>query len=274
MRDGAPLELEVRREVFTPYAYQEDACRAFLDAGSHGVVVLPCGAGKTVLAMMAIAALRTHTLVMTSSREACSQWRRELLAKTTLAEDDVVVYDAKQHAIGPLTLTTYSMMARKAGSGPTGHVHFDRLGNEPWGLVVYDEVHLLPAPMFRLTAEMQARRRLGLTATLVREDGRAGDVFALDRPQALRRPVARARGLRPHRRGDLLRGARAHAGLARPRVRRRAAPRAAARGGREPREAPRARGDRAAARGRSRARARHVPRLAGRSRALCSARPS
>lgn len=183
LRDGAPLALEVRRDVFTPYAYQEDACRAFLDAGSHGVVVLPCGAGKTVLAMMAIAALRTHTLVMTSSREACSQWRRELLAKTTLAEDDVVVYDAKQHAIGPLTLTTYSMMARKAGSGPTGHVHFDRLGNEPWGLVVYDEVHLLPAPMFRLTAEMQARRRLGLTATLVREDGRAGDVFALIGPK-------------------------------------------------------------------------------------------
>ena len=183
LRDGAPLEFDVRDDVFTPYAYQEEGRRAFLESGGHGVIVLPCGAGKTVLAMMVMAALKTRVLVMTSSREACSQWRREIIAKTTLGEDDVVVYDAKRHAMGPITLTTYSMMARKGGAGATGHVHFDRFGEEPWGLLVYDEVHLLPAPMFRLTAELQARRRLGLTATLVREDNRAGDVFALIGPK-------------------------------------------------------------------------------------------
>ncbi|GAB5547901.1 MAG: helicase-associated domain-containing protein [Sandaracinaceae bacterium] len=183
LREGAPLEVGLRQDVFVPYPHQLAARDAFLDAGSHGVIVLPCGAGKTVLAMMAIAALKTRTLVLTSGREACTQWRRELLAKTTLGEDDVAVYASGSHRVAPVTISTYAMMARRGGAGPTKHVHFDRVAGEPWGLVVYDEVHLLPAPMFRLTAEMQAHRRLGLTATLVREDGRASDVFALIGPK-------------------------------------------------------------------------------------------
>lgn len=180
---GAPLPLGLREDAFTPYPYQREAVRAFVESGSHGVVVLPCGAGKTVVAMMAMASLGVRTLVLTSGREAGDQWRREMLAKTTLGERDVAVYSTAQKSVAPVTVTTYSMLAKKGGTGPTKHTHFDRLAGEPWGLVVYDEVHLLPAPVFRLTAELQARRRLGLTATLVREDGREGDVFALIGPK-------------------------------------------------------------------------------------------
>jgi DNA excision repair protein ERCC-3 len=180
---GAPLDVRTLRSRFTPYAYQQRAVEAFQQAGSHGVVVLPCGAGKTVVALLAMEALATRTLIIGSSREACLQWRREILAKTTLSEPEVRIYGAERKEIGPVTLTTYSMLGKKGGSGPVGHAHFERLAAEPWGLVVYDEVHLLPAPVFRLTAELQARRRLGLTATLVREDGREGDVFALIGPK-------------------------------------------------------------------------------------------
>ncbi|MFW5876269.1 MAG: DNA repair helicase XPB [Myxococcota bacterium] len=179
---GAPLDVGLRTDVFEPYAFQERAADAFLDAGSHGVVVLPCGAGKTIVAMLAMARVGVRTLVICSSREACAQWRRELLHKTTLGPEQVALYDAKRD-VPPVALTTYAMLGRRGGEGPTRHVHFDRLAAEPWGLLVYDEVHLLPAPVFRLTAELQARRRLGLTATLVREDGRAPDVFALIGPK-------------------------------------------------------------------------------------------
>lgn len=181
--EGAPLAITTRRDRFTPYPYQTQAVAAFRDAGSHGVIVLPCGAGKTVVALLAMEALATRTLVIGSSREACVQWRREMLAKTSLSERDVAIYGADRKDVGPVTLTTYSMLGKKGGAGATGFAHFDKLAAEPWGLVVYDEVHLLPAPVFRLTAELQARRRLGLTATLVREDGREGDVFALIGPK-------------------------------------------------------------------------------------------
>ena len=180
---GAPLSIAVREDAFSPYAYQRASVRAFVESGSHGVVVLPCGAGKTVVAMLAMAELGVRTLVITTGREAAHQWKREIVGKTTLVDADVALYAADRKAIGPVTLTSYSMLAKKGGTGPTKHVHFDRLASEPWGLVVYDEVHLLPAPVFRLTAELQARRRLGLTATLVREDGREGDVFALIGPK-------------------------------------------------------------------------------------------
>lgn len=183
MVDGDPLAFELRRDVFTPYAYQREGARAFLASGGHGVVVLPCGAGKTVLSMIAMQQLGARTLVLTTNVEAARQWRRELLDKTSLGERDVAVYSSKDKAVGPVTISTYAMLGRRGGDGPTRHVHFDRLTREGWGLVVYDEVHLLPAPVFRLTAELQARRRLGLTATLVREDGRAGDVFALIGPK-------------------------------------------------------------------------------------------
>jgi DNA excision repair protein ERCC-3 len=180
--DGDPIPISLRRDVFSPYPYQERAARDFLDAGAHGVVALACGGGKTVVAMLAMASLSRRCLVLTSGQEACSQWKRELLHKTSLTPDDVAIYSAQRKDIGPVTITTYSMVGRRGGDGPTGYRHFDRLGREAWGLIVYDEVHLLPAPVFRLTAQIQARRRLGLTATLVREDGREGDVFALIGP--------------------------------------------------------------------------------------------
>jgi DNA excision repair protein ERCC-3 len=180
---GAPLSFTARSDVFQPYAYQTRAVEAFIQAGGHGVVVLPCGAGKTVIGLMAAARLGVRTLVVTSGREACTQWRREIVAKSTLGEGQVSVYDSKAKTVAPVTITTYSMLGRKGGAGLTGHVHFDRLAEEPWGLLIYDEVHLLPAPVFRLAAELQSRRRLGLTATLVREDGRAPDVFALIGPK-------------------------------------------------------------------------------------------
>ncbi len=181
--DGAPLSLALRPEVFTPYPYQVVAADALVDSGGHGVVVLACGAGKTVVAFVVMARLATRTLVIAAGREAAEQWRRELIAKTTLTDEDVGIYDSRTKRVGAVTITTYSMLARKGGKGPTGALHFDLLAEEPWGLIVYDEVHLLPAPVFRLTAELQAHRRLGLTATLVREDGRAGDVFALIGPK-------------------------------------------------------------------------------------------
>ncbi len=181
--DGAPLEIRTRREVFTPYAYQAAAVAAFSVTG-HGVIVLPCGAGKTVVGMLAMESLGTRTLVLTSSREAAAQWRREILGKTELGDHQVSVYDgARAPTLGDVTIATYSMMTKKGGSGPTGYAHFDRLAAEPWGLVIYDEVHLVPAPIFQLTAQLQARRRLGLTATLVREDRRETDVFALIGPK-------------------------------------------------------------------------------------------
>ncbi len=181
--DGAPLGVTVKHETFTPYAYQTEAVRAF-EATGHGVIVLPCGAGKTVIGILAMAALGTRTLVLTSSREAAAQWRREIFARTWLGDDDVAIYEgARGAAIAPVTIATYAMVSKKAGSGATGYAHFDRLAQEPWGLIIYDEVHLVPAPIFRLTAELQARRRLGLTATLVREDGRETEVFALIGPK-------------------------------------------------------------------------------------------
>ncbi|MGE0785090.1 MAG: DNA repair helicase XPB [Sandaracinaceae bacterium] len=189
--EGEPLEVAIRRDVFTPYPYQRDAVHAFSAAGAHGVIVLPCGAGKTVVALMAVAELGTRTLVLTSGREAAEQWRREMIAKTSLSEDQVGVYGGtkkKDKVVAPVTVTTYTMLAQRGGTGPTKFTHFDRLAQEPWGLVVYDEVHLLPARIFRLTAELQARRRLGLTATLVREDGRQGDVFALIGPKRFEVP--------------------------------------------------------------------------------------
>lgn len=183
LRDGAPLAVHANRVAFTPYPYQDEAVRAFAGAG-HGVIVLPCGAGKTIVGLLAIEALATRTLVLTSSREAAMQWKRELCAKSDLAADQVAIYQgARDAAIGPVTITTYSMVGKRGGRGATGFSHFDRLAEEPWGLVIYDEVHLVPAPIFQLSAQLQARRRLGLTATLVREDGRENDVFALIGPK-------------------------------------------------------------------------------------------
>lgn len=169
--------------------YQLEAIDRFTEgphAGS-GVVVLPCGAGKTLVGIGAMVRLGMRTLILCSGNTALRQWRREILARTTLSEGDVGVYTADRKELCPVTLTTYQLLTwrRERHAEPA---HFRIFHQARWGLVLYDEVHLLPAPVFRESAHLQARRRLGLTATLVREDGREGDVFALIGPKRYDRP--------------------------------------------------------------------------------------
>lgn len=175
--------------------YQREAAEAFYQAGSErggsGVVVLAPGSGKTVVGLVAMSLVNQRTLVLTTNRTSVNQWQRELLAKTELSPDDVREYAAGKE-LAPVTLCTYQMLThRKRGSqvGDAGaYPHMELINSAEWGLIIYDEVHLLPAPVFRLTAEVQARRRLGLTATLIREDGREGDVFALIGPKRYDQP--------------------------------------------------------------------------------------
>jgi DNA excision repair protein ERCC-3 len=166
--------------------YQRQAADAFYVAGTErggsGVVVLPCGAGKTIVGIAAMDLLKQTTLVLTTSLTAVKQWRRELLDKTTLQADDIADYTGESKDTGPVTLATYQVLTWRPDK-ESDFVHLDLFSAKPWGLIIYDEVHLLPAPVFRATADLQARRRLGLTATLVREDGREGDVFALIGPK-------------------------------------------------------------------------------------------
>ncbi|MCL6563718.1 MAG: DEAD/DEAH box helicase, partial [Firmicutes bacterium] len=186
---GAPLAFSLRDidghgRPFALRRYQEQAVQAFwgdgrVDRGS-GIIVLPCGAGKTMVGMGVMARVQSHTLILTTSLASLHQWRDELLDKTNLRPEQIGEFSSQKKEIRPVTLTTYQLLAhRKQGQFD----HFHRLDQADWGLIIYDEVHLLPAPVFRLTASLQARRRLGLTATLVREDGRADDVFALIGPK-------------------------------------------------------------------------------------------
>ena len=188
---GAPLQVEVRDiarsgRQFRVRDYQRGAVDAFHAGGDvrggSGVVVLPCGAGKTVVGLTALAALKTETLVLTTSTTAVEQWKREILDKTDLDDSLIATYTGDSKAIAPVTLATYQIVTYrpvKDGDFP----HFGLFNQRDWGLIIYDEVHLLPAPVFRVTAEIQARRRLGLTATLVREDNREEDVFSLIGPK-------------------------------------------------------------------------------------------
>ncbi len=189
--EGEALAVELRSELasgdsFGLRPYQQEAVDAFHAAGSErggsGVITLPCGAGKTIVAMACMARLQTSTLVLTTSVTASRQWIRELLDKTTLTEDEIGEYSGWTKQIRPVTFATYQIMTwRKKKDAPFEHMElFDQ---RDWGLIIYDEVHLLPAPIFRATAGLQARRRLGLTATLVREDRREDDVFALIGPK-------------------------------------------------------------------------------------------
>ena len=151
-------------------------------SGGSGVIVLPCGAGKTVVGMGAMERLQTSTLILTPGVTAARQWIAELLDKTSLTADQVGEYTGHAKEIRPVTVTTYQTLShRNDKEGP--FVHFGLFNSRPWGLIIYDEVHLLPAPIFQVTSEIQARRRLGLTATLVREDNRQDDVFALIGPK-------------------------------------------------------------------------------------------
>ncbi|MGE5754334.1 MAG: DNA repair helicase XPB [Planctomycetaceae bacterium] len=189
--EGAALEVALRDVTraglpFHVRDYQRAAVAAFHAGGDvrggSGVIVLPCGAGKTIVGLTALAALKKQTLVLTTSTTAVEQWRREILDKTDLDESMVALYTGDSKAIAPVTLATYQIVTyrpQKDGDFP----HFALFNRRDWGLILYDEVHLLPAPVFRITAEIQARRRLGLTATLVREDGREEDVFSLIGPK-------------------------------------------------------------------------------------------
>ena len=188
--EGASLELELNESIdggasFALRPYQREAVDAFHMGGSNqggsGVVVLPCGAGKTVVGIAAINKLQTQTLVLTTNTVALRQWKQELIDKTTLTEDQIGEYSGDSKILGPVTIATYQVLTyRKAKDSE--FVHFDIFDQANWGLIIYDEVHLLPAPVFRATAALQARRRLGLTATLVREDAREDDVFSLIGP--------------------------------------------------------------------------------------------
>ncbi|GMW02262.1 MAG: helicase [Candidatus Hydrogenedentota bacterium] len=189
--EGAPLPIELRQTTLggKPFGlrqYQQEAVEAFYMRGSNhggsGVVVLPCGAGKTVVGIGAIHRLQTQTLVLTTNTVALRQWRNELLDKTTITEDLLGEYSGETKEIRPVTFATYQVLTyRRVKDGP--FVHFSLFDDGNWGLILYDEVHLLPAPVFRATAALQARRRLGLTATLVREDAREDDVFSLIGPK-------------------------------------------------------------------------------------------
>jgi DNA excision repair protein ERCC-3 len=184
---GEPLQVRLReRAGFAVRDYQRQAAEAFYLAGSarggSGVVVLPCGAGKTIVGMAAMELVGQTTLVLATSVTAVQQWRRELLDKTTLRSDDIAEYTGERKDAGPVTLATYQILTWRADRD-SQFPHLELFRARSWGLIIYDEVHLLPAPVFRATADLQARRRLGLTATLVREDGREGDVFALIGPK-------------------------------------------------------------------------------------------
>ena len=181
--DGEALSMQLTTD-FTPRPYQRDAVDAFasgVGAGS-GVVVLPCGAGKTLVGIMAMVRLGMKTLVLCTGHTALQQWRAEILNRTTLTPDDIGEYSGRSRELRPVTLTTYQLLTWRPEKGAVPP-HFRLFHEADWGLILYDEVHLLPAPIFRETAWLQARRRLGLTATLVREDGREGDVFALIGPK-------------------------------------------------------------------------------------------
>lgn len=197
--DGEVLEVHLRLMTtggnpFTLRDYQQEAAEIFYAGGAahggSGVIVLPCGAGKTMVGMAAIEQMQCNTLILTPNTVAVRQWIDELLDKTTLLEDQIGEYTGHRKEIRPVTISTYQTMTyRKRGTKNSGlpmfeeFPHFNLFSKRNWGLIVYDEVHLLPAPVFRVTAEIQARRRLGLTATLVREDGREEDVFSLIGPK-------------------------------------------------------------------------------------------
>ncbi len=176
-------------QEFRLRVYQQDAVDVFyaggLARGGSGVVALPCGAGKTIVGMGVMAALQSATLILTPNTVAVRQWISELLDKTTLTEDQIGEYTGQIKDIRPVTISTYQIMTyrKRNQASESDFPHFKLFDARNWGLIIYDEVHLLPAPVFRITAELQARRRLGLTATLIREDGLEGDVFSLIGPK-------------------------------------------------------------------------------------------
>jgi len=177
--DGEHHDISLKQDGWKIRKYQELAAEGFWHGGS-GVVVLPCGAGKTIVGAAAMAHAKATTLILVTNTVAARQWREELLKRTDLNADDIGEYSGAKKEIRPVTIATYQVMTtRKQGV----YAHLDLFDAIDWGLIIYDEVHLLPAPIFRFTADIQSRRRLGLTATLVREDGMEGEVFSLIGPK-------------------------------------------------------------------------------------------
>ncbi len=190
--DGEPLPIVLREKTLSGFAefcvrdYQVEAARSFYGTGrpgtGYGTVVLPCGAGKTIVGMKVMEIISSNTLIVTTNVAAVHQWVDELLDKTELTEDQIGEYTGDKKLIRPVTVATYQILVWRRDREEE-FPHFRLFTDRKWGLIIYDEVHLLPAPVFRVTAEIQAVRRLGLTATLVREDGRETDVFSLVGPK-------------------------------------------------------------------------------------------
>ena len=177
--DGEAHPIALAEDGWKLRDYQRHAAQAFW-AGGSGVVVLPCGAGKTLVGAAAMAEAQATTLILVTNTVAGRQWKRELIARTSLTEEEIGEYSGERKEIRPVTIATYQVITRKSKGE---YKHLELFDSRDWGLIVYDEVHLLPAPVFRMTADLQSRRRLGLTATLVREDGQEGDVFSLIGPK-------------------------------------------------------------------------------------------
>lgn len=182
--DGESHPIELATDSWDLRDYQREAAENFW-AGGSGVVVLPCGAGKTVVGAAAMAMAGATTLILVTNTVSARQWRHELLARTSLTEDEIGEYSGARKEIRPVTIATYQVMTTKRKGT---YQHLEVFDARDWGLIVYDEVHLLPAPIFRFTADIQARRRLGLTATLVREDGKETEVFSLIGPKRYEAP--------------------------------------------------------------------------------------
>lgn len=177
--DGEAHPISLVEKDWKLRTYQKMAAEGFWHGGS-GVIVLPCGAGKTMVGAAAMALAKATTLILVTNTVAARQWRNELLLKTSLTEDEIGEYSGSKKEIKPVTIATYQVLTTKKGGV---YAHLDLFDSHDWGLIIYDEVHLLPAPVFRFTADIQSRRRLGLTATLVREDGMEGEVFSLIGPK-------------------------------------------------------------------------------------------
>ncbi len=177
--DGEAHTITLKTEGWDLRPYQREAAEGFWHGGS-GVVVLPCGAGKTIVGAAAMATAKATTLILVTNTLSARQWKSELLKRTSLTEDEIGEYSGSRKEIRPVTIATYQVMTTKRKGV---YAHLELFDAKDWGLIIYDEVHLLPAPVFRFTADIQARRRLGLTATLVREDGMEGEVFSLIGPK-------------------------------------------------------------------------------------------
>lgn len=183
---GDSLAIDLATHQFELRDYQQNAVQSFhnhRNESGHGVIVLPCGAGKTIVGLAAMAMIQEQTLILTTGVTSVRQWQRELLDKTSLSENDIAEYTGQIKNTAPVTLTTYQMLSYRPDRESDHFPHFELFNQRAWGLIIYDEVHLLPAPVFRITAEIQAKKRLGLTATLIREDGKENDVFALIGPK-------------------------------------------------------------------------------------------